>query len=844
MATKRVLDLSSLTAGDAIRSITQPVSLFDALPNKKKGYGYIREVQASVLKSWYPRRNEKDLVIKTNTGGGKTIVGLIMLQSSLHEGLGPALYVTPDGHLADQVREEGRALGLDVVSDPESPKFTNSKAICVTTMQILMNGKSRFGILGSPTRQPIPVGSVIIDDAHAALGIAEESCRIVIPSGHDKFSMLLDIFEDDLKHQGLNAYLDIREKDPGAVQRIPFWAWAERQEEVVKLLRPHRAEKEFEWAWPLLSDLLPICEVTVTSSEIEIKPPLPPVEKLPSFSEARRRIYMTATLSDDSPLVTHFNADPETIARSIVPDSAADLGDRLILAPQDLNPHIDQEEIYELAVSIAQDWNVVVLVPSWRIANQWQESADYIASKNEDISDILSQLKSESHVGLVVIVNRYDGIDLPDDACRLLIIDNLPFAFSPSERREATALRDSEAMVARQLQRLEQGIGRGVRSRDDRCAVVLSGPRLAQLVARANAAGKFSATTRAQMELSLAVSEQLEGASSEDVEGLIRQIIEGDEDFRTASREVLLGVNYETAEVTDSAIHLRTAYDAARRQRYEEASREADHAVNSALNTGDIQLAGWLGETHASYLDHVDKVTSQQVLGRASRNNSAVLTPLDGIDYTHLNDITNQAVQASAFLSENYGTGAELILGFKAMMSDLAWDEYGTEQAEEALAALGKHLGFLAQRPEREFKIGNDVLWSLGQKRYAVIEAKTGAQGERVWKKDINQLAGSVNWCKNEYGSESTIIPVSVHPSHVVEASGTPPPGCRTINRASLRKLKSTMKNFARALASNKTYRSENLVQQQLSQFELTATDFFDAYSYHTKREPKQPLNT
>ena len=34
-----------------------------------------------------------------NTGGGKTVVGLLMLKSCLNEGVGPAVYVTPDNYL-------------------------------------------------------------------------------------------------------------------------------------------------------------------------------------------------------------------------------------------------------------------------------------------------------------------------------------------------------------------------------------------------------------------------------------------------------------------------------------------------------------------------------------------------------------------------------------------------------------------------------------------------------------------------------------------------------------------------------------------------------------------------
>ena len=137
-------DFKKLARGGAISSITDPAGLFDALPNKAEGYGYLRAVQKTILDAWSPRRNERDLVIKTNTGGGKTIAGLLILQASIHEGVAPALYLAPDPHLAKQVREESAKLGLTTVDDPESTKFLSGEAICVTTMQVLINGRSRF----------------------------------------------------------------------------------------------------------------------------------------------------------------------------------------------------------------------------------------------------------------------------------------------------------------------------------------------------------------------------------------------------------------------------------------------------------------------------------------------------------------------------------------------------------------------------------------------------------------------------------------------------------------------------------------------------------------------------
>lgn len=836
--TKKPFNFGKLTAGAAIRAITEPSELFDALPNKAVGYGYLRAVQGAVLDAWSPRRNERDLVIKTNTGGGKTIVGLLMLQTSLHEGVGPALYIAPDPHLAERVIAEAEALGIDVVDDPEHHKFASGDAICVTTIKTLVNGKSRFGIEGSATRQPIPVGTVVIDDAHAGIALAEEASRLVIPAGHKAFDPFLDLFEDDLKEQGLNAYMDIREGDRSAVLRVPFWAWIERQEQVLTLLRPYRASKDFEWAWPIMSDLMAICEVTVSAEAIEINPPCPPIEKFPSFAEAKRRIYMTATLADDSLLVTHFDADPDSVANSIIPETAADLGDRLVLAPQELNATITVSEIRDLAASVSADHNVVVLVPSWRIAKQWEPRAAQVVSKAEDVSDVVKDL-NDGHVGLVVIVSKYDGIDLPDEACRLLVIDSLPFAYTGAERREAVALRDSEAMVARQLQRLEQGIGRGVRSRDDRCAVILIGSRLTQLVARADTASKLSPATRAQMKLSRDVASDLDGASAEDIEGVIRQVIDGDADFRTASREALLGVKYEPGVVSDSARELRAAYNSARVGRFEDAASHAGSAVDSAIAEGDKRLAGWFGETHASYLERVDKVAAQQTLDQASRNNPAVLAPLGGIAYVHLGQASNQAQEARNFLTITYATGDELVVGIGALITDLAWDPLRTDHAEDALASLGCHLGFLAQQPERDFKIGSDVMWSLGAHEYVVIEAKTGADSSAIWKKDINQLAGSVNWCEGEYGADAKVTPLMVHPSHLVERSGTPPQGCRSINRADMKVLKKALKQFARALANDSAFQDVAAVEAQLVALGLTRDSFFGTFTRQTKREPR-----
>ena len=265
-------DFNKVADGRAIASITDPSVLFDALPNKAEGYGYLRAVQKTVLDSWSQRRNERDLVIKTNTGGGKTIAGLLILQACLHEGIVPAVYVAPGPHLAEQVTAEAVKLGLSVVDDPANAKFLAGGAVCVTTMQVLLNGKSRFGLFGSATRQPVRVRAMVIDDAHAALTLTEERTYLRIPRSHPAYRGLLTLFEEDLRQQGLNALMDIQDEDRSAVLRVPFWAWRDKHAQVLEVLRPHRNDETFEWTWPLVSDLIPVSYTHLPSSSLHSTP--------------------------------------------------------------------------------------------------------------------------------------------------------------------------------------------------------------------------------------------------------------------------------------------------------------------------------------------------------------------------------------------------------------------------------------------------------------------------------------------------------------------------------------------------------------------------------------------
>lgn len=332
------IDFNKLAHGEQAPLIS-PRDIFASLPRRAAGFGYLRDVQGQVLDAWEKRKSDRDLLIKMNTGTGKTAVGILMLQSSLNEGLGPALYVSPDNYLARQVRQQVKTgLGIDTLDDPECSAYLRGEAIAVVNIHKLINGKSVFGGPASTRARPLKIGTVVVDDAHAALATTDAQCTVKIPADTAAYDKLFDMFRDDLERQSNGTLLDIETGAVGAMLRVPFWAWAAKTSKVSRILHACRDDDDLMFTIPFVMDMLPICQAVFTAHSVEIKPPLPPVGLIESFAAAKRRIHLTATLADDSVLVTHFDAQPAAAEHPITPLSAADLGDRLILARRRSTP--------------------------------------------------------------------------------------------------------------------------------------------------------------------------------------------------------------------------------------------------------------------------------------------------------------------------------------------------------------------------------------------------------------------------------------------------------------------------------------------------------------------------
>jgi hypothetical protein len=725
------LDYEKLKSGLPSHKQTDPRKIFTMLKRDTSKFKRPSDEQGDVLDLWYGKRNRADNTLKMNTGSGKTVVGLLCLQSSLNEGSGPAVYVTPDNYLVRQVVAEAAALGITVTEDEEDPGFIAGNSILVINIRKLVNGKSVFGVGREGAK--IEIGSLVIDDAHACLATVAEQFRIRLTSVHAAYGPLLELFRPDLENQSESGYLDVEAQDPRIAMAVPFWAWKNKQSEVLKILHPHRLDDVLKWPWRLVEDVLPLCQCAFGGGHVEIAPRFVPIDNIPAFTAA------------------------------------------------------------------------------------------------ENLEEGTDKLR-KGHVGLTVFVAKYDGVDLPDKACEVLVIDGLPEVYGLLERIEQEALDGTRRQLLRQVQRIEQGMGRGVRSSQDHCVVILMGAKLTQRLHRQEARAMFSPATRAQLDLGRVVTAQLKGQPLEEIAKVMGDCLEGDDDWIDASRSAVVSAEPgDASHIDESVVVLRKAFDLARARRFDLAELELRAVVDK---TTEKRAKGYLTQQLAEHVHHLDRVKAQEIQLAAVQYNPAMLRPIEGIAYRKL-DVPKASQAATAvdymkrFLEKN-----DLIMWVNALAESLAWGEENSAKFENAMQELGSLLGFGSQQPEKESGRGADNLWALGGLQFLVIECKSGAvKAKTINKHDCNQLNGSMTWFGKQYDASCKATPVMVHPKIAPEHAATLHADTRIVTEECLSRLLDAVRKYSVAIGQKNGYADANVVSAQLNHFGLCDNDLVARYT-------------
>lgn len=763
-----MVDFKKLKSQKAKPVSTDPLEIFRRLP-KPEGVNDLYTSQTDILQSWFKSyKNNSDTVIKLHTGGGKTLIGLLIAQSTLIELGEPVLYLAPTKQLVEQTIQKAREFGIHAVpyvSGAElNADFLNSRAIMVSTYNALFNGRSKFGIRGQ--MNPISLGGIILDDAHSAFSVIRDSFTLKIDSitNRSLFESLIDIFRKDFRDiDKLGTLEDIVLGRNSAILEVPFYAWNEQLDTVREQLRTDISSYEF--VWPILRDNLHLCHALISKNTITITPILPQVNMFPSFEDAKRKIYMSATISDDSDMLRTFDSSFESLKTPLKSRSLAGISERMILIP-DLMPFTSLDDFNQKLVNWAaktKKLGSVVLVPSEKAAEPWKEVAELSIGSN--VEKAVKDLQELSTFGPIVFANRYDGIDLPGDSCRLLVMEGLPRGTSDYEIYKASTLYKGNTIIKGLAQRIEQGIGRGARGAGDHCVILLLGKDIASWISK-DANFKFlTSATQAQLEMGIEVSKEIK--SSKDLVDTIERSFSRDADWVEYHADSLaeLVENKETdilqlelAKVERKALNLWND------GHHDKAINKIERLIEQQHKALDSQTLGWLQQFAARIADHWGNKDKSLELQRSAYSNNRNLTRPKVIPPYKSLPIPMPQADRIAQKIQKYKIRRGYLQHFEKIVSDLHPDS-SANRFEEALKELALSIGLVAERLDERGE-GPDVLWLLPEKVGLVIEAKSRKlKKNELTKTEHGQLLVAGEWFTRNY-PEYECIRTSIHPQN------------------------------------------------------------------------------
>jgi tetratricopeptide (TPR) repeat protein len=462
-------------------------------------------------------------------------------------------------------------------------------------------------------------------------------------------------------------------------------------------------------------------------------------------------------------------------------------------------------------------------------SNAWLDVADQVLLK-DDVVDGIKKLKN-GHVGLTVLINRYDGIDLPDAACRVLALVDLPEVASYIEMFDETILDNSSLGLKRQVERIEQGMGRGVRSNSDYCSVLLVGSKLTARVRSKEAEQFLTPATRAQLELSRKIAMQLKTPSIEQIKDVISQCLSRDPDWIKFSKKALVNLATNNELNLDAGkLALKKSLDLTRSNQYDEAIDVLSEAVNQ---TSEDEEKAWLLYYKASIQNCIDAEGAQKALRKAHSLERGIMKPLQGISYKKIS--ANNHQQAKALIdyhSHRFLGPVDVSLHADELCTDLRFnDSISSNKFEAAINDLARFLGIIGHRPENEFNEGPDNLWASSDGVFFIIECKNRITSNNgIAKHDAGQLGQSVSWFQRKYPG-SSYYPVIIHPLNTLGTGASAIDGMRCINDNKLKELRTALKSFSKELMNPDVNSSLQEIHKRLIQYKFSSDQFINAYT-------------
>lgn len=520
-----------------------PLDLFPDIRPRKIAAPY--DHQAQLLRDYSQKAvKERDVAIQGATGSGKTLVGLLIAEWRRRQLNERPVYLCPTRQLVHQVatfakQQMGLPARAFVGSKSAFPasdqaEWRGGESIAITTYSALFNVNPFFN-------RP---NFIIVDDAHAADQYIADYWTVRVVKDDDKQA---EIFEEIASI--LRAVLPADEaarmaEEPRSlsdymwVQVVPAPLIWKHETEITGVLDQAENGSDLAFRWSVIKGHLRACQVYISPHELVIRPVLPPTADHEPFTTASQRLYMSATLGRGGELERLAGRNP--ILRLPSPEgwNGHGVGRRFFMFP---GASLDADASNDLVAKLVkQTGRALYLAADDKGARRARAFFAANLSQYEIIS--ARQIEESKKVftsekkAIALIANRYDGIDFPNDECRLLIVEGRPAGASLQEKFLANKLGARALFSERIRTRVIQAFGRCTRSANDYALVIAAGSQLLdELTLREN-------TSLLDRELQAEIRfghEQSQNLKENDFLSLASLFLEQSDDWRDAERDIV-----------------------------------------------------------------------------------------------------------------------------------------------------------------------------------------------------------------------------------------------------------------------------------------------------------------
>lgn len=493
---------------------------------------------------------------------------------------------------------------------------------------------------------------------------------------------------------------------------------------------------------------------------------------------------MSATLGGGSDLLRAYGIQKIEILRS----QSAQWGRRYIFVP---SLYCTEDESYEI---LGQLWEkmspqrAVLLSPSDRIVTDSFDKIKIATAKQPErlmssaISESLTPFTTTTNV-ILTLAGRYDGLDLPDDQCRLLILSGSPVAVNLLERHLSERWKLTALFRRRERTRLIQGMGRCTRNATDFAVIFLMGQALADSATSSTFLEEFPPELAAELTWGLEQSQFTSSAPKDFVDMAIGLV--SDLEYRKQANHAISSIVVERKaagptvyedSATDEVRFSRSMWEGA----YENALKTARSVADRA---GGPQLAGYRGwwwylaSTAAHLLS--EKHVEAEALGRAAgtgMNASWLLRLLreqKAATPTEV-EIEFEAEELWNAIDDWGWTGPSFGKKMQEMQSLLNSEAH--KDVHRGVEILGRCYGARSIRPKEEG--APDVAWLSGNRAIA-FEAKTEKKEKgALYKKELLEAKGHPDWLQYFQAAESntdlTVDVVVISPTKTIHDVAVP----------------------------------------------------------------------